>query len=427
MINRIPSKIRSCRSCNAQHLTELIDLGRHAISGFVPTPTKVPTYPLALVLCRNCKLVQLAHPAVPANLLYKQYWYKSGINTSMRDALRDIVQSIKKRVSVSHDDIIVDIGANDATLLGFWGNTATTIGFEPAANLVSEARTHATHIINDFFSWKSLKSVTQGKKAKIITTIAMFYDLENPNSFVSDLSTSLTQNGVWVNQMASLSATVQNTMFDNICHEHIEHYSLFSLEHLLAHHRLQVVDIETNDVNGGSMRVYIMHMEAARTYKYKGAAQRIAAYRQMEKKLKLNHLSTYHALNKQINDIKLTITKYITQQIERGKIVYGYGASTKGNTLLQYYKITKNQLPHIAERNPAKWSLYTAGTNIPIISEALARKDNPDIFLVLPWHFKNEFIAREKDYLKNGGVLLFPLPVPVLVTMRAGKISSRTL
>jgi len=428
MTRATSQKIQRCRVCSSKNLTNLINLGNHAVSGFLDKPTPSPTYPLALSMCRDCKLVQLAHPAVPANLLYKRYWYKSGVNTSMRDALRDIVQNIKKRVSVSRDDIVVDIGANDGTLLGFWRSTATTtIGFEPATNLVPEAKTRASHIINDFFSWKSLNSKTYGKKAKIITTIAMFYDLEDPNSFVSDLSTSLTQNGVWVNQMASLSATIQNTMFDNICHEHIEHYSLYSLENLLARHNLQVVDIETNDVNGGSMRVYIMHSQAARTYKFKGAAQRIAAYRQVEKKLKLNHLSTFHAFSRRVNTIKRQITTYLTQEIKRGKNVYGYGASTKGNTLLQYYNLSNKQIQYIAERNPIKWGKFTAGSCIPIISEAQARRQKPDIYLVLPWHFKKEFLVREAAYLKKGGTLLFPLPTPTLVTVRKGKINYKSL
>ncbi len=420
-------KIKYCRACDSARLTALIDLGNHAISGFFPKPNTPVTHPLALVLCDQCKLVQLAHLSVPADDLYRQYWYKSGINRSMKQALQDIVKSIKKRITIFPEDIIVDIGANDGTLLGFWGKPVTTIGFEPAKNLVAEAKTRATNIINDFFSWKSLNSITHGKKAKVITTIAMFYDLENPNSFVSDLSTSLTQYGVWVNQMASLSATVKNNMFDNICHEHIEHYSLYSLESLLARHNLSVVDIETNDVNGGSMRVYIMHTETAGTYKYPDAKKRLSAYRHMESNLKLTNLSTYRAFNKRVLRIKKHILSFIATENKRGKIVYGYGASTKGNTLLQYYKIAKNQLPYIAERNPSKWGLYTAGTNIPIISEAQARRDKPDIFIVLPWHFKKEFITREITYLKNGGTLLFPLPVPVLVTVRRGKINHMQL
>lgn len=420
-------KITSCRVCGAQSLTSIIDLGNHAISGFVTATKKSQTYPLALVLCTTCGLVQSAHTAVPANTLYRTYWYKSGVNDSMKHALYDIVTSIKKRVNVKKNDIVLDIGANDGTLLGFWGTTVTRIGFEPARNLLVEAKTHATHIINDFFSQKAFDDIVCGRQANIITTIAMFYDLEDPNSFVQEMSTSITQTGVWVIQMASLLSTVQNNMFDNICHEHIEHYSLHSLEYLLTKHHLAVVDIEENEVNGGSIRVYVMKTSAAKQYKYKGASQRLMRYRVKELQAKLSSPATYRAFRTRVAYTKRAIRSFITKEIKRGKIVYGYGASTKGNTLLQYYKFTKSYLTAIAERNPAKWGKKTIGTYIPIISEAQARRDHPDYFFVLPWHFKQEFIRREHKYLQSGGSMIFPLPSPTIVTMNHGKIIESSL
>lgn len=422
MTIRRAQKIRSCRICEGRSLKNIIHLGNHAVSGFVLSAKRIPTSPLALVLCTTCGLVQLAHTAVPASTLYRTYWYKSGVNNSMKQALRDIVISIKKRIRLTKSDIVLDIGANDGTLLGFWGHTATRIGFEPATNLVTEAKTHATHIVNDFFSHKAFSKVANGKQATIITTIAMFYDLENPHTFVRDVNTSLAQNGIWIIQMASLLSTVQNTMFDNICHEHVEHYSLQSLEYLLAKHHLTVVDIEENEVNGGSIRVYVMHHSAVGQYKYTGAPQRLQHYRTKEKQAKLTSPATYSAFRRRVESIKRTVLTFIARETKRGNIVYGYGASTKGNTLLQYYKITKNELAAIAERNPIKWGKKTVSTNIPIVSEAQARNDHPDYFLVLPWHFKDEFIKRETKFLQNGGRMIFPLPYPTLVSMNHNKI-----
>ncbi len=427
MIAHSPKKILSCRVCDSHRLSTVINLGSHAVSGFVTTTAPSKAYPLTLVLCKTCGLIQLAHTAVPARSLYHTYWYKSGVNTSMKQALRDIVMSIKKRVRLKKHDIVLDIGANDGTLLGFWASTMTRIGFEPASNLISEAKTHATHIIDNFFSRKAFDKVANGQKAKVITTIAMFYDIEDPHSFVQDVSTCLAQSGIWVIQMASLLSTITSTMFDNICHEHIEHYSLQSLEYLLHKHGLSVVDIEENDVNGGSIRVYVMKDSAAKQYRYKGAAQRLTRYRAKEQTANLSSPATYQAFRNRVELIKRIIRSFITKEIKRGKIVYGYGASTKGNTLLQYYKLTKNELTAIAERNPVKWGKKTAGTYIPIVSERHARMRRPDYFFVLPWHFKNEFIRRERTYLCSGGTLLFPLPKPVLVTMNNGKIRETPL
>lgn len=422
-----PKKITSCRVCGARIFKPVINLGPQAVSGFVTTGRTVKTYPLELVLCTTCRLIQLAYTAVTQDTLYRTYWYKSGVNASMKDALRDIVISIKKRIRIKRNDIVLDIGANDGTLLGFWGNTVTRVGFEPARNLIPEAKTHTDYIINDFFSYKRFNTAFPEKKAAVITTIAMFYDLEDPNSFVRDVSTSIAQSGVWIIQMASLLSTVQHNMFDNICHEHIEHYSLQSLEYLLKKHHMTVVDLEENDVNGGSIRVYVMKDSAAEQYIYKGSAQRIQRYRAKERRANLASPATYKAFRTRIESIKHTVRTFILRENKRGKIVYGYGASTKGNTLLQYYKFSKNELFSIAERNPLKWGKKTISTNIPIVSEDDARRAHPDYFLVLPWHFKQEFIVRERAYLQKGGTLLFPLPYPHTVRMLNNTIVERPI
>lgn len=417
-----PKKILSCRVCDSHTLNSIINLGSHAVSGFVTTATPSKAYPLALVLCTACGLVQLAHTAIPANSLYRTYWYKSGVNASMRQALRDVVVSIKKRVKLKKNDIVLDIGANDGTLLGFWGTTVTRIGFEPARNLLTEATSHATYIINNFFSQKAFDKVANGKKAKIITTIAMFYDIEYPHSFVQDVSTCLAQSGVWVIQMASLLSTISSTMFDNICHEHIEHYSLRSLEYLLHKHGLSVVDIEENDVNGGSIRAFVMKDNAAEQYNCAGANRRLQRYRAKEKQAKLSSPATYTAFRARVESFRRTLRSFVLSETKRGKIVYGYGASTKGNTLLQYYNFTENELSAIAERNPMKWGKYTVATYIPIVSEETARRAHPDYFFVLPWHFKKEFIVREHTYLQRGGKFIFPLPAPHVVEIKKGKL-----
>lgn len=425
------TRITQCRSCGRSALTPIISLGSHALSSFVTRRSKVPVFPLSLVLCdpiqKGCGLVQMAHRSVPSDMLYRAYWYRSGVNQSMSSALSNIVSSSMKRIHINSGDFVVDIGANDGTLLSYYPNYVRKIAVEPAKNLIHRTRQHADAVINDYFSASSVLSVTKGKKVKIISTIAMFYDLEDPNSFVSDVSTLLTHNGIWVNQMASLAAMIEHTMFDNICHEHLEHFSLAALETLYARHHLSIVDIETNDVNGGSFRVYAMHEKQAPFYRFRGAKTRLGHYRALEKNLKLTKGVTYRTFARKIASTNRKVMSYLRNAKKKGETIYGYGASTKGNTLLQYFGLNTTIITAIAERNPDKWNHYTAGTHIPIVSEEDARIAKPDIFLVLPWHFRKEFLKRETKYLAGGGIFLFPLPNPELVYRLHGKTVTRSL
>ena len=222
---------RTCRVCGSKNLTDIFDLGNQAVSSFITKGNKIMIAPLALVLCGKCGLVQLKYTAPSQDALYRTYWYKYGVNQSMQDALADIVTSVKKRVRLNANDIIVDIGANDGTLLTFYPKNVTKIAFEPAKNLIPELKKHADVVINNYFLASAMPKMY--RLAKVITTIAMFYDLEDPNAFVENIASTLAPEGIWVNQMASLSSMLELNMFDNICHEHIEHYSLSALEYLL--------------------------------------------------------------------------------------------------------------------------------------------------------------------------------------------------
>ena len=256
-------EINACRVCGSEKLLPILTLGNQSTIDFPDkdgTATGVLA-PLDLVLCGNvdCSLAQLRHTVNP-DLLYRQYWYKSGINQTMRDALADITSSAQKLVALNKGDIVVDIGANDGTLLRSYKiDGLFTVGFEPAKNLMDEARKGTSLIINDYFNGKSFAQNLPGEKAKVITSIAMFYDLEDPNSFVRNIKNILKEKGVWINQMNNLKTMLSDNAFDNISHEHLEYYSLSSLEFLLARHDLEVFDVELNSLNGGSIRAYIAH------------------------------------------------------------------------------------------------------------------------------------------------------------------------
>jgi NDP-4-keto-2,6-dideoxyhexose 3-C-methyltransferase len=401
--------ITNCRSCGAQNLIDIIHLGDQYVSDFVESKALGTKAPLALIMCQDCSLVQLKNYGVDPDLLYRNYWYKSGINQTMRDALKAIVQKAEKLVPLKKGDVVLDIGANDGTTLRSYSNpTITKIGFEPARNLVNEAEVGNNVIINNYFNAEEFKK-TSKKKAKIVTSIAMFYDLEDPNTFVDDITKVLDKNGLWIIQLAYEPSMLTLNAFDNICHEHIEYYSMTSLKHLLERHNLEVFDVDLNDVNGGSFRVYVKH-KASSSFKSKAGKARVQRLLKDEAALEIANPETYTKFAKRVTALKNKTLKFIEKETKKGKKIFAYGASTKGNTLLQYYGLDHSKITAAAERNALKWGLKTVGTLIPIISEDEARKLKPDYLLVLPWHFRPEFIARETEYLKKGGKMIFPLP-----------------
>ncbi len=403
----------ACRVCGNAKMESILSLGNLYISDFTDTGEGQDIIPMELVLCNpekgGCGLLQLKH-TVPGDNLYRNYWYKSGVNQSMKIALKDIVEKGEKLVDLKAGDIVVDIGANDGTTLRAYSNPhLLRVGFEPAKNLLEDAKVGTTKILNEYYNYRAFHREFGTKKAKVISSIAMFYDLDDPNQFVDDVRNALDPRGVFIIQMAYLPMMLESNAFDNIVHEHLEYYSLQSLENLLNRHGLQVFDMETNDVNGGSFRVYIQH-EGAGFKPLSENKGKLERFRNEEQKLKLNTKQPYQEFANRVELLKKKCVEFIDVERQKGKKVFVYGASTKGNTLLQYYGLDSDKIEAAAERNPAKYGMKTIGTKIPILSEQECRDRKPDYFLVLPWHFKSEFVRRETDFLQSGGKLIFPLP-----------------
>lgn len=341
----------------------------------------------------------------------------------MRDALADISAAAAKLVRLKQGDSVLDIGCNDGTLLGSYNVPGLyKIGFDPAQNLAVFSRKIADRVLVGFFDADGFLADPNLQKfrPKAITSIAMFYDLENPNKFVSDIKRIMHPEGVWIVQMSYLPLMLKQNDFGNICHEHLEYYSLQSLEYLLHQHDFAIVDAQLNDVNGGSIRVFVRNRAAApnafgdedyRTH----AAQRVSKLRESEAGLGLDRATPYLEFAERVEDIKHKVCAFIKDQVEQKKRIFVYGASTKGNTMLQYFELDNSVIDAAAERNPDKWGMVTVGTRIPIISEAEARAAKPDYFLVLPWHFIEEFKAREQDYLSSTGKFIVPLPQFALI------------
>jgi len=410
-------EITKCRVCGFEKLTPIISLGNLYVSDFLEDSELGLSQkaPLELVLCNGsdggCGLLQLKH-SVPSHSLYRNYWYRSGMNQSMTNELYGIAAKVEKLISLDKNDFILDIGANDGTLLrGFNTKGINLIGFEPALNLLKYSEVGTTKIITDFFNASSWEKEFGNVKAKSITAIAMFYDLDDPNEFVADAAKCLDKEGVFIIQMSYLPLMLSQNAFDNICHEHLEYYSLLSLENLLKRHNLEVFDVELNDINGGSFRIYIKHKNGGINIEVEpGAEERIKKLREDEKKLKLDNKRIYEEFAGRVENIKKEIYDFIKKEVKQGRKIYVYGASTKGNTLLQYFGLDNNLITTAAERNPDKWGKKTVGTLISIISEEKARAQKPNYFLILPWHFLKEFREREKKYLKSGGKFIIPMP-----------------
>lgn len=365
-------KIKKCRVCQSKNLIEIISLGNQYLSDFVKTRRKPKSFPLRMVLCKKCFLAQLDYSAPQKYLYTERYGYKSGINQTMQDELREIVQKALKKIKNRSKEIVaVDIGANDGTLLKNYPKNVYRIAVEPITKFAREAKKYSNKVVNDFFNFESYSKVTQNKKADIITAISCFYDMEEPNKFVEDVIKIMKDDAIFIIQQNYLVSMLKQRAFDNIVHEHLEYYSLLSLNNLLARHNLEVFDLEERELNGGSFRTYIAFKGKRKKTK---AVEKVETY---EKRLKLDNKKIYLDFAKNIKNNKQKLLEFIKKETKKGKLIYLYGASTRGNTLLQYFELDNRLIKKAVERNPEKWGKIIASVSIPIISEAEARKIIP--------------------------------------------------
>jgi SAM-dependent methyltransferase len=390
-----------------------MSLGDQHIAAYTPRASDpnpiLDKFPLELIRCTepDCGLVQLRH-STPGNVLYERYFYRSGINKTMTENLKEIAMQAISKVELQDNDIVLDIGCNDGTLLkNYQGKNLRSVGIDPAKNMAEFSKECGADIIVDYFNSKSFTDHYSNEKAKIITSISMFYDLEDPNEFVSDIVNILAKDGVWVIELKYLSTMIFQNAFDNIVHEHIEYYHFSVIEYMLKKHGLKAVDVSLNDSNGGSIRVFVKH---ANQLVDENSEKHLLDLRSSEKKLNLNTAQPYEEFFQKCKELKSKTMSFIKNEVRNGKKIHAYGASTKGNTILQYYELDNKLIDAIADRNPDKWYRKTIGTNLEIISEEKSRSLKPDYFLILPWHFLEEFREREQDFFKNGGKFIVPLP-----------------
>lgn len=354
--------------------------------------------------------------AVPPEAMFGKYWYRSGTNSSMKIALKEVVDDILKIHSFNDGDVWLDIASNDLTLLSFVPQKGYRLGIDPVEKSFYDGSLpeKADEVIQSFFSKEAYSKSNARKKAKVVTCIAMFYDLDEPVKFLQEVDEVMDEDGLMVIQMSYTPLMIAQLAFDNICAEHLYYHSLSSMFSIVSRTNFQIVDCQLNDVNGGSFRVYLKKKEKAENFytaPYRDVCKfRIKSLYCFEQENSLCGTKAWQDFYSRILKLKTDTVDFIKQEKAKGKTIYGYGASTKGNTLLQFFGLDNSLITAIAERSPQKYGLRTVGTNIPIISETEMRKVRPDYLLVLPWHFINEFTRRESEYLKGGGKFIVPCP-----------------
>lgn len=406
---------KTCRVCGSSALTKVIDLGEQYLQGsFVkpgkelPPMRKIPTTLLRCDPTRDenaCGLLQMAH-SVPSEILYAAYWYRSGTNETMRNHLKGIVSEAVETL-VKENARVLDIGCNDGTLLNYYPKKFIRFGVDPS-DVAQEVKGDIT-VIQDIFPSDELAKKIQGKQFGIITSIAVFYDLEDPVEFVRSIKTSLSDEGLWIFEMSYMPSMLKLNSYDTICHEHLEYYSLAAVENVLKRADMKIIKVSLNDINGGSLRCYATHATNFR-FKIDGFARNIKTLRQEEFDMQLDTDRPYKNFQERIDMHRSELVSLLQRLKKDGKKIHVYGASTKGNTILQWCGLNNDIIDCAADRNPDKDGARTLGTDIPIVSEAKSRAMKPDYYLVLPWHFKEEFLIREKKTLDSGVGMIFPLP-----------------
>ena len=401
-------EIKNCRSCSSSSLKYLYSLGNQYLTGIFPKSKsqKLPKGELGMVICLNCKLLQLKN-SFDVNVMYgDNYGYLSSLNPHMVRHLKIKSEKLKKISDLKSGEIIIDIGSNDGTFLSNFKKTNKLIGIDPTIKKLKKFYRKDIITIPSFFNKKLFNDILGKKKAKVITSISMFYDLESPITFAQDVYECLGNDGIWHLEQSYMPSMIKNVSYDTICHEHLEYYSLESIKFIFDYVGFKIIDLEFNDINGGSFSITV----AKKKSKFKEYSKIINWLLEREKTLDYNSPITHLNFYKNVKKHRELLRDLISNLKDMKKKVIGYGASTKGNVILQYCNIDKNDLKFIADVNLEKKNKNTPGSLIKITDEKAIKKYNPDYILVLPWHFKNFILQKEKKYLNEGGKMIFPLP-----------------
>jgi NDP-4-keto-2,6-dideoxyhexose 3-C-methyltransferase len=403
--------VTACRICANRELLPVLDLGEQALTGVFPTRRDevVPSVPLELVKCSpaGCGLVQLRHTPDPGLMYGEGYGYRSGIRPFMVNHLRGKVAAVRELADPGPGDLVLDIGSNDATLLRCYpADGPQLVGIDPTGAKFRELYPPNAELITDYFSRDTFVNRFGTRRAKVVTSIAMFYDLPDPMGFMRDVHDILTEDGIWLLEQSYLPAMLEADAYDVVCHEHLEYYALRQIEWMAERVGLTVIRAELTDVYGGSLCAVL----ARNGTRHRRDEAGLARIRARESELGLDTMAPFEAFARRARGQRDTLREFLAASREAGLLTLGYGASTKGNVILQYCGLTEADLPCIGEVSAEKAGRFTPGTGIPIVSEEDAKAQKPDQLLVLPWIYRDGFVEREQQFLDNGGRLVFPLP-----------------
>jgi NDP-4-keto-2,6-dideoxyhexose 3-C-methyltransferase len=402
-------EISQCRICGNTELVAVLDLGIQALTGVFPMSREQPITrgPLRLVKCFGrpdaCGLLQLQHTYALDELYGDNYGYRSGLNSAMVTHLQYSVSKILKRASPSRDDLIIDIGSNDCTTLRVYPpRQYQLVGVDPTGRKFSHFYPDYIQLIPDFFSSELIRQNFGDRKASIVTSFSMFYDLESPMKFMQEVSEVLSPNGLWFFEQSYMPAMLQMNAYDTVCHEHLEYYGLEQILWMTKRCGLRVIDVEENDTNGGSFVVV-----AAKTHSRHIESQNVANMLLNERMRHLESLDPYRSFAQRTVQSRDTLRSFLDDARTKGKRVDALGASTKGNVLLQFCQITESDICKVGEVNPEKFGRFTPGALLPIAPEAEVLDENADYLMMLPWHFRSFFLKEDRF---AGRLLVFPLP-----------------
>jgi len=402
------TEIKKCRICKNTNLIEVLSFGEQALTGVFPKDhcDNITKGPLDLVWCSECGLLQLKQSYNLSEMYGDNYGYRSGLNASMVKHLTKKIKTLENIVQLSEQDIVIDIGSNDATSLKAYSKKCRRVGIDPTGIKFRQYYPPDIDLIPDFFSAETFHKKYSGEKAKIITSIAMFYDLEDPASFVKDIELILSDTGIWHFEQSYMPSMLRSNAYDTVCHEHLEFYSFKVIKDLLEKCGIRIIDVQMNAINGGSFALTACKKDAP----FRSNHPVIDWMLMQENDMHLHTPKPYRNFEERVFLHRKNLLGLIDALISDGKKIFGYGASTKGNVLIQFCGLTNKQIPYIADVNPDKFGCFTPGTHIPIISEEEARTMKPDYFLVFPWHFKHSILEREHEFIEQGGKFIFPLP-----------------
>ncbi len=393
-----------CRNCQKKKFNKISKIGYQPISSiFLERKIKIKKFSLDLFECKTCKLIQLSKIPGLKDMYGPKYGYKTSISNLMIKHLGEKYNRIRKLKVYKKNKNILDIGSNDGTFLNFFKKEKNVklTGIDPSALAFPNSYDKKIEVINDFFNDESIKNYFFNKKFSVVSSFAMFYDVEDPNSFSKNIYKILDKNGIWILEFSYFPLLLHNLTYDQICHEHVMYYTLNTFNKIIKKSKLKIIDFSLNEINGGSIEIICSRNDSNLRSKKKKISKILREEKKISKK-------EYKLFNLRIKESKKNL-KLFLKNIKRKDII-GYGASTKGNVILNYCGINNKDLPFICDANPSKTGKFTPGSHIPIISKAKMRKINPKFLLVLIWSFRTEVINQEKKFIEQGGKLLFPLP-----------------